>query len=97
VSNSSLTYLEVRLRGHVGMAGPRSRGPETTSRATPNPFVSFASMPGAEVRGFEVFDVSGKLVQTCTGSRIGAGLGPGVYCVRPHGSSDAGQRLVKAR
>jgi len=51
-------------------------------RATPNPFTSFASVPGHEAERFSLYDIAGRKVGTYPGSRIGEGLSPGVYFLR---------------
>jgi photosystem II stability/assembly factor-like uncharacterized protein len=53
-----------------------SRHPSYASRLTayPNPFVSFARIPGHEAEHFALYDITGRMVGTFKGNRIGEGL-----------------------
>ena len=51
-------------------------------RITPNPFTSFATLPGHEAERFSLYDVSGRRVGTYRGDRVGEGLAPGVYFLK---------------
>jgi hypothetical protein len=64
---------------------------------TPNPFTSFARIPGHEQEAFSLYDVSGRLVTTYKGSRIGEGLSPGVYFIKAEGRDTKPLRVVKVR
>jgi hypothetical protein len=44
--------------------------------ATPNPFTSFATVPGRESERFALYDISGRKVGVYKGDRIGEGLAP---------------------
>ena len=66
-------------------------------KATPNPFNSFATIPGYEGERFSVYDISGKMVGTCLGNRVGEGLAPAVYFVKPGNKQSTSLRIVKAR
>jgi hypothetical protein len=70
---------------------------EVRLTATPNPFVSFASVPGHEAESFTLYDVSGRRVGTYKGDRIGEGLRAGVYFVRAEDGSTKPVRVVKVR
>ena len=63
----------------------------------PNPFVSFATVPGHETENFELYDISGRRVGTYRGARIGQDVGPGVYFVRAKGETGITARVVKVR
>jgi len=66
--------------------------------ATPNPFVSFARVPGHEAERFALYDVSGRQVGTYKGDRIGEGLAPGVYFLKGMGNAGAAPvRILKVR
>ena len=65
--------------------------------ATPNPFASFARVPGLEAERFELYDASGRLSGTYPGNRIGEGLLPAVYFVRLVGEHTRSLRVVKVR
>ena len=64
---------------------------------TPNPFTSFATLPGHETERFSLYDVSGRRVRTYRGDRVGLDLLPGVYFLRAQASSSAALRVVKVR
>jgi hypothetical protein len=61
----------------------------------PNPFTSFASVPGHLADRFSLYDVSGRRVGTYKGDRIGEGLRAGVYFLKPEGKDSNPIRLVK--
>jgi hypothetical protein len=65
--------------------------------ATPNPFRSFASIPGHESERFALYDISGRRMGSYKGDRIGEGLRAGVYFLRPEGKDTRPLRIVKAR
>ena len=66
-------------------------------KATPNPFISFARVPGHESERFALYDITGRKVGTYKGDRIGEGLGAGVYFLRPEGQGGRPLRVVKVR
>lgn len=66
-------------------------------RITPNPFTSFARVPGHEAESFDLYDISGRKVGTYQGDRIGEGLSPGVYFLRRLDKEPAPLRIVKVR
>jgi hypothetical protein len=59
------------------------KNPGTALRVQPNPFSSFAVVPGQEAESFILSDVSGRKVGICKGDRVGEGLPPGVYFLSP--------------
>jgi len=63
----------------------------------PNPFISFASVPGHEAERFIVYDISGRIVRAFKGDRIGEGLSPGVYLMRSEAGGSKTVRIVKTR
>ncbi len=63
----------------------------------PNPFVSFASIPGHEAESFALYDVSGRKVGVYKGDRIGANLSAGIYFLKPEGIDAKPLRTVKLR
>jgi hypothetical protein len=63
----------------------------------PNPFVSFATLPGHSSDRFALYDVSGRRVGTYRGDRIGEGLVPGVYFIRELEAKAKPVRVVKVR
>ena len=74
-----------------------TRGQGERLRAIPNPFTSFATLPGHEGERFALYDISGRLVGTCQGDRVGEGLAPGVYFLRSSDTKDKPLRIVKVR
>ncbi|GEM_PF-1231777 len=65
--------------------------------ATPNPFRSFAAVPGHESERFALYDLSGKRVGTYLGNRIGSDVSPGIYFLRPGGSNPRPLPVVKVK
>jgi hypothetical protein len=70
---------------------------EVRLKAIPNPFLTFAKVPGQEGERFEMYDITGRRVGTYKGERIGEGLGPGVYFLRQEKGSGAPERVVKIK
>jgi photosystem II stability/assembly factor-like uncharacterized protein len=66
-------------------------------KAKPNPFTSFAALPGHEAERFSLYDISGKRVGVYRGDRVGEGLAPGVYFLRPSAGNARPARMVKLR
>ena len=66
-------------------------------RAWPNPFASFAVVPGYEEERFVLYDVSGRKVGIYKGNRIGERLSTGVYFLRPEGKDAKPLRIIKLR
>lgn len=66
-------------------------------QALPNPFTSFASVPGRSSERFALYDISGRKVGIYRGDRIGEGLSAGVYFLRPEGKDAKPLRVVKVR
>jgi hypothetical protein len=65
--------------------------------ATPNPFRSFAAVPGHEGERFALYDLSGKRIGTFPGNRIGSDVSPGVYFLRPGGNKPKPLQVVKMK
>jgi hypothetical protein len=66
-------------------------------RVLPDPFTSFATVPGHEGERFALFDVTGRKVGTCRGDRIGEELLPGVYFLESEVRGTKPVRIVKVR
>lgn len=77
--------------------GGRSPSEGLALRLTPNPFSSFATLPGHESERFSLYDVTGRKVGTYKGDRIGFNLSVGVYFLRPENGSAKPLRIVKVR
>ncbi len=102
-STDSLRYWAVYYRRRDAGVGvetnPPSSLPPYASRLTvsPNPFTSFATLPGHEAEHFSLYDISGRRVGTYRGDRVGEGLAPGVYFVCEGTACRAPTRIVKVR
>jgi hypothetical protein len=77
--------------------GVKGEWSEAGFKATPNPFASFAKVPEHERERFALFDLSGRKVGIYWGDRIGEGLSPGVYFLKPEGRNAKPLRIVKIR
>jgi hypothetical protein len=78
--------IKTDANGNAGVeepSTPQLTGARTAFRVQPNPFSSFAAVPGHEAERFILSDISGRRVGICNGSRIGEGLPPGVYFLSP--------------
>lgn len=76
-----------------GSEGPRVQG----VKITPNPFFSFARVPGHEAERLSLYDIAGRKVGTYLGNRIGENLSSGVYFLRSSDTKDKPLRIVKIR
>ena len=85
--------------GGSGVWQEPSRLTPYASRLTvsPNPFISYSTIPGHEAESFLLYDLSGRLVGTCKGDRIGANLPPGVYFLKGKSIPSSPVRIVKVR
>ena len=63
----------------------------------PNPFTSFATVPGHISDRFALYDISGRRVETFRGDRIGEGLALGVYFIKQEDRDSKPLRIVKVR
>lgn len=63
----------------------------------PDPFITYARIPGHERESFAVYDAQGRKVGIYTGNRIGDGLASGVYFVRGLDAASVPVRIVKIR
>jgi len=94
-------HREIRFwcRNDVGVEG----GPEASRPGVdrylpaPNPFSSYARIPGHERESFVLYDVSGRKVGLFPGCRIGEDLAPGVYFLNPIGRPAKLMRILKIR
>jgi len=66
-------------------------------KAWPNPFVSFARVPGHEKEQFALYDITGRKMGTYTGERIGADAPSGVYFLMPVIGDVKPVRVVKIK
>jgi hypothetical protein len=99
--NGDVYLVKTDANGNVGVEENRDQGFKGSRipgyKATPNPFSSFATIPGHSSDRFTLYDVSGRKVGTYRGDRIGNGLSAGVYFLRPEGANAKPLRVVKIR
>ncbi|HTW90478.1 MAG TPA: hypothetical protein VMH22_02075 [bacterium] len=93
--------IKTDANGNVGIEEPSTPRPAGPTRflVQPNPFSSFARVPGHETELFALSDVAGRQVAVCKGDRVGEGLRPGVYFLSPVGSRTGRafvQTIIKA-
>jgi hypothetical protein len=89
-----------RIRDGTGVEVPSHVSPLTSHlpyRVAPNPFVSFATLPGHEKESFALYDVSGRKAGNYPGSRIGYDLSAGIFFLKPEGFGSKPLRIVKLR
>jgi hypothetical protein len=91
--------FEIRAANYLLGIEAQSKSNEgiVSYKAIPNPFVTYAKIPGHSSDGFALYDVSGRKVGVFRGDRIGYGLTPGVYFLRPENGSAKPLRIVKVR
>jgi hypothetical protein len=84
--------------GYVGVeSSPRRESRVASYGVFPNPFTSFASVPGHSSDHFSLYDISRRKVGTYKGDRIGEGLVPGVYFLWAESRDGKPVRVVKVR
>jgi YVTN family beta-propeller protein len=98
-SGNLTVYPLYRIDPPSGVETAEVKGLRGEGRITarPNPFTSFATVTGHETERFSLFDVTGRRVGTYRGDRVGEGLAPGVYFLRPEGKGSKPVRIVKLR
>jgi hypothetical protein len=100
VGNEDIYLIKTDAFGNSGVEEkPEGNGQKAVSRIKimPNPFTSFAEVPGQEKETFELYDIAGRRVGTYRGDRIGANLPAGVYFLRSSGKTSTPVRIVKVR
>jgi hypothetical protein len=91
-------YYKRNPTGNSGVeVSPSPESRVTSYRVFPNPFTSFATLPGRSSERFALYDISGRKVGTYQGDRIGDGLPPGVYFLWESGGGYPPVRIVKVR
>ncbi len=97
--NYDVYLIKTDANGRVGVedkkVSPPVHGVPFSIR--PNPFTSFATLPGHEAERFSLYDISGRKVGTYKGDRVGEGLSAGVYFLRAEGKYAKPLRIVKLR
>lgn len=96
---SDIYLIKTDANGSLAVEEERADRKTTAGslRVVPTPFASFARVLGHEAEQFSLYDISGKLVGTCRGDRVGEKCSPGVYFVSPQGANSGPVRLVKVR
>ncbi len=90
--------IKTKPDGTVGVeVSPSHQSLLTSYSAFPNPFTSFATVPGHVSERFALYDISGRKVGVFKGNRIGFGLSAGVYFLRSEGKEAKPLRVVKVR
>ena len=69
----------------------------STPTVHPNPFTSFATIPGCESERFALYDIAGRRVGMYKGNKVGEGLRAGVYFLKREGEPGQPERIVKIR
>jgi hypothetical protein len=95
--NYDVYLIKTDANGSAGVEEPAS-GKKVAAGSimvAPNPFVSFARVPGHEAERFDLYDISGKMVGKYRGDRIGEGLSPAVYFVKLDTEPGRSLRVVK--
>ena len=93
-------YYKRNPTGNSGLdefCGPNVQGFGVGIKSFPNPFTSFATVPGHSSDLFALYDVSGRKVGVYKGDRIASDLGPGVYFLREEGKNGKPVRVVKLK
>jgi hypothetical protein len=90
--------IKTDANGSLAVEEPRAARTATAGSLSivPTPFSSCARVVGREAEQFGLYDISGKLVRTCRGDRVGAGIAPAVYFVKSFADGTS-QRVVKTR
>lgn len=91
------TILRYSPVSGVETESPLISKPGTMFKIAPNPFASFATVPGHTSERFALYDITGRKVGVYKGDRIGEGLSPGVYFLKPEDRSAKLLRIVKVR
>jgi hypothetical protein len=97
---NSEIYYKRNPRAHwVGVEESLKEAPPRTAacRVAPDPFSSYARVLGREKQSFVLYDIQGRRVGAYLGDRIGEGLSPGVYFLKPLSSQQGALRIVKVR
>jgi len=84
----------------TGVSEEPSSGPPYAQgrlEAYPNPFNSFATLPGHSSELFALYDIFGSRVGVFKGDRIGEGLAAGVYFLKAEKGDQKPIRIVKVR
>lgn len=86
--------------GGTGIGGEPGNGSWSKTavfKVTPNPFTSYATVPGCERDQFNVYDMSGRRVGDFKGDRVGQGLPSGIYLMKPADGGTPAVKILKIR
>jgi hypothetical protein len=98
-SDTSDDFTVISLPSDYGVEEEKRKDQdlEVRLKVVPNPFTSFARIPGYEKEDFVLSDITGRLVGKFKGSRIGENLTAGVYFVVSQNKNLKPLRIVKVR
>jgi hypothetical protein len=97
--NGDVYLIKTDANGNAAVEERKSRAQNlpVNLKAVPNPFTSFARIPGYEKEEFALSDITGRLVGKYNGAKIGENLPAGVYFVMPQNKNLSPLRIVKVR
>lgn len=93
-------YYKRNPTGNIGIvekANVKCEKSKVDLEATPNPFTYHTTIPGYKSEKFVVYDITGNVVNYCSGNQIGIGLPAGIYFVMPEDRSAPPVRVVKVK
>jgi hypothetical protein len=96
---NNVYLIKMDASGNATVEENKIRVQSVNSRiqAIPNPFTSFARIPGYEKDDFSLSDITGRLIGKYRGERIGENLPAGVYFIIPQNKNLKPIRIVKIR
>jgi hypothetical protein len=93
-----LGWREAGVSGiEQGSKGARELRVNNGIKAWPNPFVSYARVPGREKERFALYDITGRRVGTYKGDKIGTDATAGIYFLIAEGKEAGPTRIVKIK
>ena len=97
--NNDVYLIKTDANGNAEVEEEKSSAPkiEVRLKAIPNPFTTFARIPGYEKEDFALSDISGRMVGKYKGAKIGDKLSAGVYFVIPQNKNIIPLRIVKIK
>jgi hypothetical protein len=95
--NTEFELFSAESHSGVGSDAVSSQAFRFPFYVRPNPFNSYTSVFSFPSERFALYDISGRRVGVYKGDRIGEGLSPGVYFLRPSSQNANPLRIVKLR
>ncbi len=93
-SVSTRRYTTTESSGVEEGSDQWSRGNGPRLNVTPNPFSSFAVVPGHERESFVLYDIRGRVAGIYPGAKVGQELPAGIYFLRP-GNNFRNETLIR--